>query len=119
LIRTISLRIIAALTFFFGLAIIGVGYSNAAGTAPEKPDLSFCFWMGPIVIALGVSSFLLCRWALVLLAISCVVGAIALAIGTIARVPFPWELINLFVAALLLGPAVVVVNFLRSRETRR
>jgi hypothetical protein len=117
--RTIPLRIIAALVFFFGLAIIGVGYSNATGTAPNKPDLSFCFWMGPIVIAFAVSSFLLYRWALVLLAIFCVITSVALAIGTVTRVPFPWELINLFVSVLLLVPPVLVVKFLASPEIRR
>ncbi len=104
----LALRVIGVIVVFVGVATIGLGYSNALVTSPVKPDLSFCFWLGPAIIVVGVGSLFLRRWALLLLGVISTIAGLALGIGSLFRVPFPWEFINLLGALLLLVPGVLV-----------
>ncbi len=105
---SIVLRLIGSLVVLLGVGILGVGYSNSVATSSVKPDLGFCFWLGPAIIALGTGSLFLQRWALLLLAVLSSASGLALGIGSVSRVPFPWELINLLIAVLLFLPGLIV-----------
>ncbi len=60
----LALRVIGVIVVLVGVATIGVACSNALAISPVKPDLSFCFWLGPAIIVVGAGRMFLGRWAL-------------------------------------------------------
>jgi hypothetical protein len=58
-----------------------------------------------LLIILGVTVYLLLRWLVLIFAILSAGFGIFLIGGSITKVPFPWELANLFLALLLIVPA--------------
>jgi hypothetical protein len=100
----------AVLLRFYGIACVSIGLVFlwlAFGIKPGTRGIAD--WTRPwpefaILVLLGIAVFLLLRWLTLLFTLlSCGFGLFYL-FGSLTRVPFPWELFNIFFALLTLLP---------------
>jgi hypothetical protein len=95
---------------FYGIACVGIGLGSLWLAFAVKPGThGIADWTRPwpeftIFVLLGVAVFLLLRWlTLAFTILSCAFG-LFYTFGSLARVPFPFELFNIFFALLAILP---------------
>jgi hypothetical protein len=101
----------ALLLRFYGLASVAIGLVSLLiflGVKPgwqgiSDPSASWPPFVG--MVLLGICVFLLFRWLVLLFTILLSGFGVFYLFASLRQVPFPWELINIFVALLYILPA--------------
>jgi hypothetical protein len=88
----------------YGASILLVAALNWPTRMSGGRDVSSIVVIGGPLLVLGIASALGVRFAIYALALSCSVAGLWLSVGSLWQVPFPWLLLNLGLAALLLAP---------------
>jgi hypothetical protein len=95
----------------YGIVCVGYGFVSLwLAFTIEPGSHGIADWTRPwpqyvLFIMLGVTVFLLLRWLVLIFAILSSALGIVLICGSITKVPFPYELANLFFALFFIVPA--------------
>ena len=105
---------------FYGLGCVAVGagslwlhFTIQPGTH-GIPDWTRGWWLWVSLALLGLCVLLLLRWPVALFALLSTAFGIFYLVGSLFRVPFPAELINIFFATLAMLPAYLTYRAWRS-----
>jgi hypothetical protein len=103
-------RIMGALAILFGLLFLFLDLVNMNARKHGGHDLSGVMYITIYFVLVGIGMLFLRRVFAVLIALPSLAAALWLAVGSIVQVPFPWILINIAFASILLIPAYLTVK---------
>lgn len=104
------LRRIAVILLIAASVCFGVAFANQYASAAGGRDISGFYALGAMLTALALGMWAHWKPAAFLFIASSVCLAAWLVIGSLLSVPFPWWLINLLGAALMLIPSLKIIQ---------
>jgi len=111
-----GIRYFGLISLLLALGCVAICFLNKEARSSGGHDLSGMLYGGIVFFALSIGMFFGSTIAAILFAAIFAIGGIWLAIGSVLNVPFPWYVINLFFAFLLLLPISIVVRSLAQKE---
>lgn len=102
-------RVLGVLTCLYGLASIALVGLNRYAAAHGGRDLSSLLAPAAVVLVIGAGLLCLARWAILVAALVMAIAGSVMGVGSIATVPMPYALINIFTGIVLVGLAAIAI----------
>ena len=112
-------RVLGLGALVWALGLLLLAFNGTLATVTGEGDLTRIYLIGAGMLALGVMSLLGRRWAGSLLALGSGVFGVAMILGSLFSVSFPWLWINLTMGFALLAPGIFLVVTRKTTNRRR
>ncbi|OJU98881.1 MAG: hypothetical protein BGO12_15180 [Verrucomicrobia bacterium 61-8] len=117
--KRMTLRIVGILAIMIGAGALAIALLNMPNRLSGGRDLGGLFSLAALLVTLGAGSALGMSWAGYFLALGGSIYGIAMILGSLVFVPFPWSLINVALGCIFCIPAMVFLTTDRQKRPSR